>query len=291
MPKCTPAHHPVHMAATLAPITDLEQRLLAAPELRAGLAWGSRRWGHPEGAVREHVAALLERITDDDPLRDDLRVLALVHDSFKAAVRPGERWSRDNDHAVLARRFAERFTDDERLLAALELHDEPYWIWRNAGAPASCLAAMLKRIPDVELYAHFVELDASTEGKDLSFLWWFRRELALAGLLPPHRVPPPIEPVSGRQRLYVKTFAVEPAEQEEIAAAARALLAEHASQLEADGGVFTSDDGLRVLLVWRWTGTDGGRLLRDGDVVREALAAHPVLARAQAVDARLFAGP
>jgi hypothetical protein len=89
---------------------------------------------------------------------------------------------------------------------------------------------------------------------------------------------------------YVKTFAVDPAEQDEVAAAAGELVAEQAARLEADGGVYTSDDGLRVLLVWRWTGADDGRLLRDGDVVREALAAHPVFARAQAVDARLFAG-
>ena len=132
----TPTDHAVAMAVVLLPSTPLEERLLAAPEIRAGLAWGSPRWGHPEGAVGEHVAALLARIADDDPLRDDLRVLALVHDSFKAAIRPGERWARDNDLAGLARRFAERFTDDERLLAALELHDEPYWIWRNAGSPA-----------------------------------------------------------------------------------------------------------------------------------------------------------
>jgi hypothetical protein len=285
------AHHAVSVTTAVLPTTRLEERLLAAPELRAGLAWGSPRWGHPEGAVGKHVAAMLSRIDDEDPLRADLRVLALLHDSFKAAVRPGLRWSRDNDHAVLARRFAARFTDDERLLAALELHDEPYWIWSNAGAPEDGLTAVLARIPDPELYARFVELDASTEGKDLSFLWWFRRELARAGLLPAHPVLPRIQSGSGQQHLYVKTFAVEPAEQQHVVIAARELVGEHAAQLEADGGVYASEDGLRVLLVWRWTGDDDGRLLRDGDVVREALAAHPVLGRAHAVDARLFTGP
>ena len=288
---CAPGHQASHMAATLSPTTELERRMLETPELQAGLAWGSPRWGHPEGSVRAHVAALLALIGDDDPLRDDLRVLALTHDAFKAAVRPGERWSRDNDHAVLARRFAERFIDDERVLAALELHDEPYWIWRNAGAPKDGLVPLLDRVPDVELFARFVELDASTEGKDLSFLWWFRRELAVAGLLPGHPVAPPIEPGAEGRRLYVKTFAVDPARQAEVAAAARALVAEHAADLEADGEVFTSDDGLRVLLVWRWSGADEGRLLRDGDVVRAALARHPVFAHADAVDARLYLGP
>ena len=115
---------------------------------------------------------------------DDLRLLALVHDSFKAEVRPHEHWSPDNDHATLARRFAERYTSDERLLSTLELHDEPYWIWRHADAPEPALQTLLGRLPDLELFAHFVELDAANEGKDLTFLWWFRRELAISGRLP-----------------------------------------------------------------------------------------------------------
>ena len=60
-----------------------------------------------------------------------------------SAVRP------DNDHAVLARRFGERYTRDERLLTALELHDEPYWIWKTGGADGvAALHALLERVPD-----------------------------------------------------------------------------------------------------------------------------------------------
>ena len=286
-----PSHHAVVMTAVLVPTTTLEEQILETPQIRAGLAWGSPRRGHPEGSVGAHVATLLNQIADEDPLRDDLRALALVHDSFKRAVRPNERWSPDNDHATLARRFAEGFTHDERLLAALELHDEPYWIWRNAGAPAHGLSGVLDRIPDVELFARFVELDASTEGKDLSFLWWFRRELAAAGLLSGHPRAPVIEPGGEHQRLYVKTFAVDPADQQDVVAAARELVAEHATELQAEGDVYASDDGMRVLLVWRWTGADEGRLLRDGDVVRDALADHPIFARADPVDARMYVRP
>jgi hypothetical protein len=122
------------MEPTISAETELERALLADPRLRAGLGWGAPREGHPEGTVAQHVAAILARIPSDDPLRADLRFLAVVHDSFKRDVRPHERWSPDNDHATLARRFAERHTSDERVLAALELHDEPYWIWRNGGA-------------------------------------------------------------------------------------------------------------------------------------------------------------
>ena len=37
----------------------------------------------------------------------------------------------ENHHAMRARRFAERYTDDERLLATIELHDRPYDLWRR----------------------------------------------------------------------------------------------------------------------------------------------------------------
>jgi hypothetical protein len=227
-------------------------------------------------------------IDDGDPLRADLRVLALVHDAFKAAVDPAAGWSRDNDHAVLARRFAERFTSDERLLVTLEFHDEPYWLWRTRADDATFDAA-LERIPDVALFVRFVELDASTEGKDVSFLWWYRRELARRGALPEAAVDAPLPLVeTGEEVLYVKTFAVAPDDQAALAGAARRLVATHARHLAADGRVLVSDDGVRVALEWRWRGETTARLLRDGEVVRQALEDDPIFARAQAVDARLY---
>jgi hypothetical protein len=215
-------------------------------------------------------------------------VLALVHDAFKGAVDPATGWSRDNDHAVLARRFAERFTSDERLLMTLELHDEPYWVWRTQGDDAAFDAA-LERIPDLALFVRFVELDASTEGKDVSFLWWYRRELARRGAMPEAAVDAPLpdgEP--GDEVRYVKTLAVAPADQAALAGAARRLVATHAGHLAADGRVLVSDDGLRVVVEWRWRGTTTARLLRDGEVVRQALEDDPIFARAEAVDARLY---
>jgi hypothetical protein len=58
--------------------------------------------------------------------------------------------------------------------------------------------------------------------------------------------------------------------------------------MPGDGEVLTSDDGKRVLLVWRWRGSRSELLDRDRDFVREAIAAHPVLATAQAAEARIF---
>jgi hypothetical protein len=278
--------HAVHVMDSITPETDLERQLLADARLRAGLDWGAPRSGHPEGRVADHVATMLSAIEPNDPLRSDLRFLALVHDSFKAEVRPRERWSPDNDHAMLARRFAELYTSDDRLLTTLELHDEPYWIWRHADAPEQALRPVLGRVPDPELFARFVELDAANEGKDLTFLWWFRRELALAGRLPTHPQTPPDG--NADDVVYVKAFATEPQQQPTIARAAKELVAEQRPRMRADGQVLTSDDGLRVWLLWRWRGSRRDLIQRDADVIREALAAHPIFAEARAVEARIF---
>jgi hypothetical protein len=278
--------HAVQVTISITPENPLEQHLLADPRLRAGLDWGTPRFGHPERRVGEHVAAMLAAIPTDDPLRGDLRFLALTHDSFKADVRPLERWSQDNDHAMRARRFAERYTSDERLLTTLQLHDEPYWIWRTANAPEEALRPLIDRLPDPELFARFVELDAANEGKDLTFLWWFRRELAIAGRLPRH--PTTLPDGKAEDVVYVKAFATSPEQQPAIERAARELITEQRSRMQADGEVLTSDDGQRVVLLWRWHGSRRGLIDRDADVVREALAAHPIFADTRAVEARIF---
>jgi hypothetical protein len=269
--------------------TPLERRLLADRRLRAGLRWGAPRAGHPEGSIANHVAAMLARIAPGDPLREDLRLLAILHDAFKAEVRPDERWSPENDHATRARRFAENYLGDERLLATLELHDEPYWIWRHAGTPEHALGPLLERLPDIELFARFVELDAAGEGKDLTFLWWFRRELALAGRLSRHeRTDAAIPPLNDRELVYAKAFATEPPQQPAIAHAAEALVADLEAAMPGRAEVLASDDGLRVWLLWRWHGSRDELIERDAGVVASALTAHPEFAEARALEARVF---
>jgi hypothetical protein len=158
------------------PETALERALAVDPVLLCGLAWGRPRPGHPEGTVGVHVGHILAGITEPaGGHRRRLRFLALVHDALKHRVRPGVGRSPDNDHAVLARRFAERYTDDPRLLVALELHDEPYRIWRSGADDArGTLQTVLGRVPDRALFLRFVELDGSTNGKDPRPLAWVR---------------------------------------------------------------------------------------------------------------------
>ncbi len=116
-----------------------------------------------------------------------LRFIALVHDSFKYRVNDRMPKSGENHHAMRARRFAERFTDDERILCVIELHDRPYALWRKMQRTGSLdrrgFDSMMARVRDPDLFLAFVELDGSTDGKSRSPpRWWFRAELEERGV-------------------------------------------------------------------------------------------------------------
>jgi len=97
-----------YIESLLKPETDLEKALVSAPQFREGLLWGKPRYGHPEGKVLYHIKevfANIEKISTDPIIRSQLRLIALVHDTFKYAedkVRGKDRdWSKH--HAVIAR--------------------------------------------------------------------------------------------------------------------------------------------------------------------------------------------
>jgi hypothetical protein len=165
--------------------TELERTVSADPILQEGLGWGRPRRGHPEGSVGAHVADLLETIDrwgETGTRREELRFLALVHDALKYKVQTWRPRTGENHHAVRARRFAERYTGDERLLATIEQHDRPYNLWRRARRRGQvderAFTEMIDRIPDLDLFLRFVELDGSTEGKTGEPIEWLRAELS-----------------------------------------------------------------------------------------------------------------
>ena len=123
----------------------------------------------------------IERWGETGARRAELRFLALVHDALKFRVRDWLPKMGENHHAMRARRLAERYTGDERLLATIELHDRPYSLWRrttrDGRVDESAFDRMLERIPDYGLFTRFVELDGSTEGKKPEPVDWFKDEL------------------------------------------------------------------------------------------------------------------
>ena len=170
------------------PETELERRLASDPVLLEGWSWGEPRSGHPEGRVGAHVADLLQTLDEwgeTGKRREELRFLALVHDALKFEVKDWLPTRGENDHAVRARRLAERYTDDERLLAMLEDHDRPYRMWRRLRRTGrideDAFEEMLERVRDPALFLRFVELDGSTDGKNPEPVNWFRDELRRRG--------------------------------------------------------------------------------------------------------------
>lgn len=172
------------------PESELERAVAGDPDLLTGLAWGKPRSGHPEGRVAAHVADLIERIDasgESGERRSRLRFLALVHDSFKYRVAEGLPRLGENHHGMRARRFAERYTADEGVLDAIELHDRPYALWRRyrrtGRSKEEAFQKMMDRVADRDLFLAFVVLDASTEGKSREPLRWFQEELERRGYL------------------------------------------------------------------------------------------------------------
>ena len=164
------------------------------PLLLEGLAWGEPRAGHPEGSVAAHVEDLLEMLGEwDEPAerRWRLRFIALVHDAFKGDVIEMLPKVSRNHHADRARRFAERYTDDDAILCAIQHHDRPYALWRKMkrrGKPDErTFDKMVDELPDIPLFVRFVELDGSTEGKNGEPIRWLRAEIAKRG----HKLPQP----------------------------------------------------------------------------------------------------
>jgi hypothetical protein len=171
--------------ACFRPETERERALMRDAELRRGLTWGRPRKGHPEGSVGAHVAELLETIDrwgERGTRREELRFIALVHDALKFRVRGWLPKTGENHHAVRARRLAERYTDDERLLATVEQHDGPYGLWRKLRRTGRldepAFDRMLQRIPDLDLFVRFVELDGASEAKNPAPIAWLKEELA-----------------------------------------------------------------------------------------------------------------
>ncbi len=167
--------------------TELERQICSDPEWLEGARWGKPRPGHQEGKVVIHIAQVLENIDREPRSQGDrakLRLIALVHDTFKYKVNHARPRSGANHHAAIARRFAEGYISDPEVLEIIELHDEAYnsWglgarkgRWDRANARAGRLIARLG--PLLPLYLAFYRADNATPSKSSEPLAWFE-ELA-----------------------------------------------------------------------------------------------------------------
>lgn len=172
----------------LKPETDLERFLALHPKVRAGLGWGEPRYGHPEGMVLYHVPDIFDNINRLLPPlskteREQLRLIALLHDAFKYVEDKGypRDWSRH--HSILARQFGEAFITDKTVLDIIELHDEAYYCWRLdvlKGEHAQAAARfdnILKKVGYcLQLYYIFFKCDTKTGDKTQAPVKWFEKK-------------------------------------------------------------------------------------------------------------------
>ena len=179
------------MQDLLKPETNLERLLLQHPSFREGLLWGEPRYGHPEGKVLYHVPEIFANINRLDPLskndRQQLRLIALLHDTFKYIEDKSYPRDWSKHHGILARQFAENFIDDKTILDIIELHDEVYYCWRlevlddEPEQAAERLRRLLDRVrPCLQLYYYFFKCDTATGDKTQAPVKWFEKKVIIS---------------------------------------------------------------------------------------------------------------
>lgn len=172
--------------------TDLEHRIAEDPAWQQGVVWGEPRTGHLEGPIMYHIADILANIDRQNPppdIRRELRLIALIHDTFKYRVNEQKPKIGTNHHAYIARLFAEKYIHDPVLLNIIELHDEAYNSWRLGNYKNRWEHAeeridnLLKRLgPSLPLYVRFFLADSQTASKDKRPVEWFLNLLRRKGL-------------------------------------------------------------------------------------------------------------
>lgn len=163
---------------------DVERSIANDPEWQRGVEWGRPRRGHPEGAVKHHIADVLanvDREAADDEERRRLRLAALVHDSLKYRAAEGSApVGSQGHHGSHAARFLERFVDDPELVELVRWHDEAFAAWfglnRRGDRPRAeqrALALADRLGPSLPLYLKFFRADNGTRGKSREAVDWF----------------------------------------------------------------------------------------------------------------------
>lgn len=165
------------------------EKVKADPLYQKNIEYGEPRPGHPEGAVKNHIADLeanleelqrLGRIQSDEDYWK-LKFMIHVHDLFKATTENPAASLAHLSHATLAKEYASQFINDSDLLNMLEYHDENYELWKeyleNGGYNKKRFENLLQTVKDWDLFLLFIIIDGCTKGKDYAKLSWFINEV------------------------------------------------------------------------------------------------------------------
>lgn len=167
------------------PENGIETAIVSNIDFIEGCGYGKSRPGHPEGQIIYHIKEVLDNIDKwygDDKDRTDLRLIALVHDTFKHKVDHTKPKVGDNHHGTIARVFTQKFTQDHMILQIIEKHDEAYnsWSvggrrgnWYKAEERANKLIEELLIKDGLDLYVKFYRCDNATGDKEQENYEWF----------------------------------------------------------------------------------------------------------------------
>lgn len=166
------------------PENGIEEAIIIQEDFITGCNYGKSRPGHPEGQVIYHIEEVLANVDKycNDENRSDLRFIAMVHDTFKYKVDNKNLKTGENHHAMIARRFAEKYIRNQEVLKIIELHDEAYnsWSmggrrgdWYGAERRANQLIQGLLIEGSLDLYVKFFKCDNRTGDKLQDNYDWF----------------------------------------------------------------------------------------------------------------------
>lgn len=165
--------------------SNLEKRIIQDKQWQEGAFWGEPRPGHPEGKIIYHIYEVLQnvdRITTNPKIRQQLRLIAIIHDSFKhleEQTRPRTDWSKH--HAVFAANFAKKYITDKAILDVIEMHDEAYYAWKAVNKDKYEKANfIMNRLQErlgnnMQLFYLFFKCDTQTGDKYQSPIMWFEK--------------------------------------------------------------------------------------------------------------------
>jgi len=167
--------------------TELERDIALDPDWQQGIEWGVPRRGHPEGKTVTHVRDVLHNVDSffgNSNTRSQLRLIALIHDTFKAGVIQSAAQAHARSHGYLARQFAEQYIHDSGVLDVIELHDEAYkasllLVQQRDGRAAERKACdLIARLgANAKLYMDFYLCDNQTNDKSTEHYYWFKQVL------------------------------------------------------------------------------------------------------------------
>ena len=167
------------------PENGIESAIVGNADFITGCMYGKIRNGHPEGQVIYHIQEVLANIdkfyTDDED-RQDLRLIAILHDTFKYKVDQTKPKSGENHHGWIAAKFAEKFTNNIKVLQVIQCHDDAYNAWQKgerrgdwygAERRANELISKLLMLDCLNLFIKFYHCDNATGDKTRDNYKWF----------------------------------------------------------------------------------------------------------------------